>query len=163
MRKYFACFLIAFCCLLDTVPSLSADQDNWEQRTNMPTPRSCNAGVVNGRIYVIGGSPNDVNVFRIVEEYDPQTDKWTRKADMPTARSELSVSAVNGKIYAIGGWMPGWRGSTVVEEYNPATDKSNNARTDQVFRISFINELGDPPSATKSSASFSFVFNALIP
>ena len=29
--------------------------------------------------------------------------KWTRKADMPTARRWLSTSVVNGKIYAIGG------------------------------------------------------------
>ncbi len=28
---------------------------------------------------------------------------WTRKADMPTARQNLSTNVVNGKIYAIGG------------------------------------------------------------
>lgn len=29
--------------------------------------------------------------------------KWTKRADMPTARNWLSTSVVNGKIYAIGG------------------------------------------------------------
>jgi hypothetical protein len=38
-----------------------------------------------------------------VEEYDPATDRWTEKTDMPTARSWLSTSVVNRKIYAIGG------------------------------------------------------------
>ncbi len=43
--------------------------------------------------------------------------KWTKKADMPTARARLSTSAVNGKIYAIGGWKGGFALSTV-EEYD---------------------------------------------
>ena len=38
-----------------------------------------------------------------MEEYDPATDTWVRKADMPTARYGLSTCVVNGKIYAIGG------------------------------------------------------------
>ncbi|MBI1926641.1 hypothetical protein HYR99_20670 [Candidatus Poribacteria bacterium] len=47
--------------------------------------------------------------------------KWTRKADMPTARSHLSTSVVNGKIYAIGGYNKNLL--QTVEEYNPATNK----------------------------------------
>jgi N-acetylneuraminic acid mutarotase len=43
---------------------------------------------------------------------------WTQKADMPTARWNLSTSVVDGKIYAIGGLG----GLKKVEEYNPATD-----------------------------------------
>ncbi|MBI1925874.1 hypothetical protein HYR99_16690 [Candidatus Poribacteria bacterium] len=38
-----------------------------------------------------------------MEEYDPATDTWTKKSDMPTARGSVSTSAVNGKIYTIGG------------------------------------------------------------
>jgi len=49
-----------------------------------------------------------------------QEGKWTKKADMPTARVELSTSAVNGKIYAIGGRQPAL---PTVEEYDPAVDK----------------------------------------
>lgn len=50
-----------------------------------------------------------------------EADKWTKKADMPTARGGLSASEVNGKIYAIGGAAAGVSFSTV-EEYNPVTD-----------------------------------------
>jgi len=53
-----------------------------------------------------------------VEEYDPAMDTWTRKADMPTARSALSTSAVNGKIYAIGGYVGGGTPLSTVEEYD---------------------------------------------
>ena len=57
-----------------------------------------------------------------VEEYDPVTDKWKKKADMPTARFDFATSTVNGKIYAIGG--VGWGvGFSTVEEYDPVKDK----------------------------------------
>ena len=54
--------------------------------------------------------------------------KWTKKADMPTARCFLSTSIVNGNIYAIGGWFfhETWDCPIflrVVEKYNPAMDK----------------------------------------
>ena len=42
-----------------------------------------------------------------IEEYDPMTDTWTKKADMPTARFAPATSAVNGFIYVIGG-TPGF-------------------------------------------------------
>ena len=50
-----------------------------------------------------------------------QEDTWTRKANMPTARSYLSTSVVKGKIYALGG-IRSWNnpaGISVVEEYTP--------------------------------------------
>jgi N-acetylneuraminic acid mutarotase len=50
--------------------------------------------------------------------------KWTKKADMPTARYCIAASEVNGKIYVIGGW-DSWADSTplaTVEMYDPATD-----------------------------------------
>jgi len=53
------------------------------------------------------------------EEYDPATDTWTTKADMPTARAVLGVVEVNGKIYAIGGSSGN---TSAVEEYDPETD-----------------------------------------
>ncbi|MFC1717757.1 Kelch repeat-containing protein [Candidatus Poribacteria bacterium] len=49
---------------------------------------------------------------------------WTEKADMPTARMELSASVVDGIIYAIGGEAR-WGGNaplSTVEAYDPATD-----------------------------------------
>jgi len=48
-------------------------------------------------------------------------DKWTKKADMPTARHYFSTSTVNNKIYAIGGAKANSPLSTV-EEYDPSTD-----------------------------------------
>ena len=91
----------------------------------MPTARvNFSASAVNGRIYLIGGAPGGgqwSQGLSTVEEYDPATDTWTPKADMPTDRFRLATSVVNGKIYAIGGSTNTVSPSAVafVEEYDP--------------------------------------------
>lgn len=62
------------------------------------------ASVVNGKIYAIGGAYNNSVIYSTVEEYDPVTDTWTYKEDMPTERVYLATSVFDGKIYAIGGY-----------------------------------------------------------
>ena len=42
-------------------------------------------------------------VLSKVEMYDPETDTWEQRADMPTPRSAVSTSVVDGKIFVIGG------------------------------------------------------------
>lgn len=59
------------------------------------------------------------------EAYDPETDTWERKADMPTKRSSLEAAVVDGKIYLIGGleavsMAPPF--SRLNEVYDPETD-----------------------------------------
>ncbi|MEJ2700941.1 MAG: kelch repeat-containing protein [Sedimentisphaerales bacterium] len=101
--------------------------DSWTQKSDMPTPRfNHSAAVVNGKIYIIGGvasEPSFLNGKELsaVEEYDPATDTWTRKADMPVARGYLTKSnpVLDGKIYVIGG---GKSGSSRVDVYDPAMD-----------------------------------------
>jgi len=126
--------------------------NKWTRKANMPTPRSAlSTSVVNGKIYAIGGDSGDylpAPTLSAVEEYDPETDTWTRKADMPTPRGSLCTAVVNGKIYAIGGvtGMAGGGGSlvSVVEEYDPVTDtwtkKSAKMPTPRsIFSISVVN------------------------
>jgi N-acetylneuraminic acid mutarotase len=97
--------------------------DSWTQKTDMSQARfALSTSALDGKIYVIGGviaSNMGGPSVSTVEEYDPATERWTPKTDMPTARSYLSTCVVNGKIYAIGG-TPGSGG--VLSEYNPATD-----------------------------------------
>ena len=145
---------------LSTVEMYDPKTDTWERKADMPTPRSgVSLSVVDGKIYAIGGM--DLKRFEIdviildeirkikqwepkelptVEMYDPATDLWTQKADMPTARM-THTCVVNGKIYAIGGSAPNhirkkkpWRLDSV-EVYDPTTDtwakanKMNHARS----------------------------------
>jgi hypothetical protein len=60
-------------------------------------------------------------IVSIVEAYDPETNTWTRKADMLAARASLSTCTMNGKIYAIGGKGPD-ADLSIVEQYDPKTD-----------------------------------------
>ena len=62
------------------------------------------ASLVNGKIYAMGGDGPHGNHVAV---YDPTTDTWEEKADMPTERAFLATSVVKGKIYAIGGTPPG--------------------------------------------------------
>ena len=97
--------------------------DTWSEQTELPTQRYwLSTSVVDGTIYVIGGNAGPGGGWthlNTVEAYDPSTDTWTRKADMPTGRSFSSTCVVDGKIYVIGGAMPG---KSAVEAYDPETD-----------------------------------------
>jgi N-acetylneuraminic acid mutarotase len=91
-------------------------------KANMPTGRYRLAiGVVNNKIYAIGG----VGGLATVEEYNPAMNIWTNCGgsctSMPTSRNDLAAGVVNNKIYAIGGHV----GSpiTTVEEYDPAANQ----------------------------------------
>ncbi len=110
---------------LGTVQVYDPLTNDWSNRAGMPTPRHrMAAGVVGGKIYVIGGSYLDGSYdeyLSTVEMYDPATDTWAAKADMPTPRRSLAAGVVGGKIYAIGG-SDGTPLSTV-EMYDPATNK----------------------------------------
>ena len=102
--------------------------DTWTTKADMPTARGkgLSASVVNGKIYAIGGSLVDITWTNVstVEEYDPATDTWATKADMPTRRAYHSTSVVDGKIYVVGGVLNYDKGALcpTVEEYDPATD-----------------------------------------
>src|SRR5205823_13381535 len=85
--------------------------NTWRQRTSMPTPRNhATAGVVNGKIYVIGGrigaafiSAGSSNAD-VVEEYDPAADTWgAPRAKMPSALSAMASGVYGGRIYVTGG------------------------------------------------------------
>jgi len=112
---------------LSRVEEYDPATDTWTRKADMPTARTClSTSAVNGKIYVIGGTLGSSQWYQglsTVEEYDPATDTWTKKADMPIPRTYISTCAVNDKIYAIGGLTTG-AGDHVssVEEYDPSTD-----------------------------------------
>jgi len=110
------------------LPVVVAAENSWTSKEAMPTARAgLGVGVVNGKIYAIGGNAED-GVVGTNEEYNPITDTWTTKKSMPTARSGFAIVVYQNKIYCIGGTtgdsdnlVSGFTG--VVEVYDPATDK----------------------------------------
>jgi N-acetylneuraminic acid mutarotase len=89
----------------------------------MPTARS-DLGVVTvgGNIYAIGGELNG-SVLGINEMYDPNTNTWTTKEPMPTARAGFGIAVYQNKIHIMGGYIPyqGWF-SGAHEIYDPLTN-----------------------------------------
>ena len=108
--------------------------DTWVKRRDMPSLRmDFTTAVVDGKIYVMGGrvedEPFNPMATNLVEVYDPLTNKWEKRADMPTARGMTDAVVVDGRIYVLGGYtwrrVPGLieRFVKSIEEYNPKTDK----------------------------------------
>jgi N-acetylneuraminic acid mutarotase len=107
--------------------------NTWRARSPMPTARNHAAiGVVNGKIYVIGGRLGAAFIgiasnTDVVEEYDPATDSWGAvRARMLTARSASAWGTHGGRIYVAGGeyqnaqLMAAFR---ALEAYDPATNQ----------------------------------------
>jgi N-acetylneuraminic acid mutarotase len=125
MKTKITFIIVILAAVIMLISAGDARAATWTQKADMPTPRWGHlAAVVNDKIYVIGGiasEPSFMNGTELsaVEEYEPATDTWTRKADMPVARGYLTKSnpVVDGKIYVIGG---GKFGSSRVDVYDPA-------------------------------------------
>ena len=100
--------------------------DAWTSKAPMPTARALlTTAVLNNKIYAISGRSSNQN-FSISyvnsnEEYDPVTNAWNMRAQIPTARDSAAAAAANGKIYVFGGGFLNAPFNTV-EEYNPSTD-----------------------------------------
>jgi len=110
----------------DTVQIYDPLTNTWTKGADRPsTPRWwAPVGVVGGKIYSIGGAGGAPTwrVVSTVETYDPATDTWTAKIDMPTARASHAVAVVDGSIYVINGNGVTGTVFSVVEVYDPATD-----------------------------------------
>lgn len=118
---------------VSTVDIYDTQTNAWQRGTDMPTPRTnAKAAVVNGTIYVFGGYNSKDKFLQNwkmadhVEAYDPLTDTWTQKKEMPISRFYFGLGVVAGKVYLIGGTTGLGEGQEQrmdrVDIYDPATD-----------------------------------------
>ncbi|MCS6862214.1 MAG: hypothetical protein NZT92_18065, partial [Abditibacteriales bacterium] len=89
------------------------DVEVYDPSTNTWLPRAASfsperylhaAVAYNGRIYIIGGDSwqrGYNEVWNDIQEYDPATNRWTRKTPMPSPASGLDAVVVDGKIYVL--------------------------------------------------------------
>jgi N-acetylneuraminic acid mutarotase len=106
--------------------------NTWASRKPMSVPRNhAFGGVVNGKIYVIGGRTGHGFILSatntdVVEEYNPINDSWSvPKERMPTARSGGASGFDGRRIYVAGGEVTTKDlvgAFKSVEAYEPATN-----------------------------------------
>ena len=73
--------------------------------------------MINGKLYVVGGTNAAGVVLAATLVYDPATNQWSTKAAMPTARTRLGAAVINNQLYAVGGWAT--NDLAKVERYTP--------------------------------------------
>jgi N-acetylneuraminic acid mutarotase len=169
--------LLIVSCVSTAYLVSAVSEDSWASKAPMQQPRGAlGVAAVNGKIYAIGGSAQDVLLattkmfLSTNEEYDPATNAWAFKNSMPTPRAALAVVAYKNKIYCIGGRTSD--GLTGVNEvYDPATDTwetktamptarsflSANVVNGKIYLIGDLTEVYDPATdswATKAPIPF---------
>ena len=121
---------------LKVVEMYDPETDTWVRKQDMSRRRMAfGIGVVAGKIYAIGGNvhvgdkkPEEPGRVDLVEVYDPATDTWAKRADMPTRRDAVEAAVIRDTLYAIGGsgWPPGGGGGPflgTIEVYEPRINR----------------------------------------
>ena len=148
MKTYLTFGILILCALLViSVANLGA-AEKWQIVSELPTLRTGFAtAVVDGKIYLIGGTPfqNRRGPYGLptVEMYDPKTNSWEQVADMPTPRTKAKTAVVNGTIYVCGGYngadnrLVNLKFLDIVEAYDPQTDTWTRKQGMSVSRVDF--------------------------
>ena len=107
----------------------------WYNGTSMPSSNERGLGAMaeaGGYVYYAGGvrNPNANDATNKTFRYDPQTDQWSRMADMNQPRASFELVNFHGQLYAMGGFQgtSSWNRQALdyVERYDPSTDTWTN-------------------------------------
>jgi N-acetylneuraminic acid mutarotase len=104
--------------------------DSWSLGAPNPVPAGGGSaiGVVNGKVYIVGGCVNDVCPagLKATQVYDPISDSWSSAADYPSRILFPACGGINGKLYCAGGVKDPKDGQGGVKAgyvYDPATNE----------------------------------------
>jgi N-acetylneuraminic acid mutarotase len=93
------------------------DGGTWELRAPMPVLRQELAtGVLDGKVYVLGGYDENRSSTATVEVYNPATNTWTSAHPLPFPVNHNAAAVAGGKLYSFGAGA----GQTFV--YNPSNN-----------------------------------------
>jgi Kelch motif len=108
MKANFSLVLVSL-LLVGVVPVAVAQTPNiWSSGAPIPTAVYGPAvAVLNGEIYVIGGTNADNAIIADTQIYDPATNSWSTGVSLPTPVEGASAAAVKGIIYVMGGTTSG--------------------------------------------------------
>ncbi len=87
--------------------------NTWTGGTDLPAARAEGvSAVVDDKIYLIGGRVRATKDARLFDDhidsvrnevFDPTTQRWSIRANAPTARNSAASAVIDGKIYVVGG------------------------------------------------------------
>jgi N-acetylneuraminic acid mutarotase len=77
--------------------------NSWTFKTPSPGPieYSHGARAIGGKIYIAGGKEGFSASSRLLWQYNPAADSWTRKRDLPVEGSAGVSGVINGKLYVL--------------------------------------------------------------
>ncbi len=105
-----------------TVQVFDPALNKWMIIGAMPTGRGQGAaGIINGRIYVVGGYLEGETVTGALESTITGS-SWNTLAPMPTGRGEMEAGVINGKLYVVGGLLATQGDTVLLEIYDPAAN-----------------------------------------
>jgi N-acetylneuraminic acid mutarotase len=123
LRSCFAAVLLGFFC------AGMAQAQKYVKLALFPDASEELYGISSGgKLYVFGGLGPDWTPKGLVYDYDPATDKWTKRKNMPLLSHHVALAELNGKIYVIGGFVKpqsgpsAWTPIDNAWEYDPAND-----------------------------------------
>ena len=123
LRLFLAALLAASFCVS------AAFAQKWGRLADFPEPAEEVYGIAaGGKFYVFGGLAPQWTPKGMVYEYDPDSDTWTKKKNMPLLSHHVALAELNGKIYVMGGFTKPEKGPTAwvpinnAWEYDPRTD-----------------------------------------
>lgn len=77
----------------------------WEQRADLPLPRTeVAAAVVGSEIAVVGGFNADGSHSARADMYSPSLDRWRRLPDLPASAHHAMAVGHAGRLYVLGGY-----------------------------------------------------------
>lgn len=131
----------------DYLQVYNLETDSWDTTgTRLPVPRAIYGGgdmALDGKLYVIGGIdwvdlggggwqlvPN-----ARVDVYDPQSDTWELKANLPVPLGGKAVCSLNGKIYVSGGTSTDQVPINSLFCYDPSTDQWSELSSMETTRL----------------------------
>lgn len=114
--------------VLPTVEGYQADAFLWRTLPPMLTARDGLAAVwVGGALFAVGGfggpgTGRPARILPTLEKFDPVTNSWISRLDMPTARMGLAAVELGGKLFVVGGQDAAGQFLSTLEMFDPAND-----------------------------------------
>ena len=108
-----------------------APEGKWVRLAPYPQPtQEIGSAIVAGKLYILGAYGNNApgGLAGWFNEYDPATDRWTKKPDIPMPVHHQAMVGYNGKVYVFGGGIKltptgdNWYPTNRSWEFTPATN-----------------------------------------